>query len=197
MMRIGLACLLSVLVAACSGDDGVGNGSTDGGGSSSDAAPPDMFVPPMANCTPLDLASAPAITIVNQQVTPNPQGGAVQAATFKLKSVKLYAQGIPVNGTAKSRIELVTGTATTGAARVALILDATALGMPVQNNVTGAGLYTITSSTLSVADGCGGSNPLSALTFTASPAGLTIWTSYMVTDPVALTIPIELVYENE
>lgn len=193
MMRIGLACLLSAF-AACSGDGG--GSSTDGGGTT-DAGQPDMFVPPMANCTPLDLASAPAITIVNQQVTPNPQGGAVHAATFKLNSVKLYAQGIPVNGTAKSRIELVTGTATTGAARVALILDATALGMPVQNNVTGAGLYTITGTTLSVADGCGGTNPLSALTFTASPTGLTIWTSYMVTDPVALTIPIELVFENE
>jgi hypothetical protein len=190
-LPIVFACVLSVL-SAC-GDDG-GSGSIDGGGNH-DAAPQDSA--PTPNCTPLDLASAPAITIMNQQVTPNPQGGPVHSATFKLTMVKLYASGIPVTGTAKSRVELVTGDATSGAARVALIIDAMALGSPVQQNVTGAGLYTLAGTSLNVSDGCGGSNPLSGLSYTATPTGLTLWTTYMVTDPVALTIPIELTYTAE
>lgn len=190
-MRIALPWfLLSMLLAAC-GDDG-GTGTGDGG-----TGGVDMFVPPMANCTPLDLASASAIPLTNQQVTPNPQGGTITAGTFKLMSVKLYAQGISVTGTAKSRIEFVTGTATSGAARVALIIDAMALGMPVEQDVTGAGLYTIAGTALNLAEGCGGMNPLSGLTYTAAPAGLTVWTSYMVTDPIALTIPIELLFVSE
>lgn len=190
-LQIGLVCLASMLFAAC-GDDG-GTGNTNG----ADAAQPDAFVPPMPNCTPLDLASATAVTIVNQQVTPNAQGGAVQAGTFKLTSVKLYASGVPVMGTAKSRIEFVTGTATSGAARVALIIEATALGQPVQQNVTGGGLYTLAGTALNLTDGCGGMNPLSGLTYTAAPSSLTVWTTYMVTDPIALTIPIELVFATE
>lgn len=192
-MRIGLACLLSVLVAACSGDGGTG---TVDGGNSNDGGPVDSFVP-MANCTPLDLASAPTITIVNQQITPDPQGGDVPGGTFKLMSVKLDASGISVTGTAKARIEFVSGTATSGAARVALIIDATALGMPVEQDVTGAGLYTVTGTSLNLAEGCGGSNPLSGLTYTGAATGVTIWTSYMVTDPIALTIPIELEFVSE
>jgi hypothetical protein len=195
-MRIGLACLVSLLllIAACSDDEG-GTGTVDGG-NSNDASQVDSFVP-MANCTPLDLANAPAITIVNQDITPNPQGGNVPGGTFKLMSVKLDASGITVNGTAKARIEFVAGTATSGAARVALIIDATALGMPVEQDVTGAGLYTVTGTSLNLAEGCGGSNPLSGLTYTAAAAGVTIWTSYMVTDPIALTIPIELLFVSE
>jgi len=191
---IVLACFVSVLFAAC-GDDG-GSGTNDGG-NTNDAAQIDSFVPPMANCTPLDLTSAPAITIVNQQVTPDPQGGPVHSGTFKLTSVKLYASGVPVTGTAKARVEFVTGTATTGAARVALIIDAMAFGMPVQQDVTGAGLYTLAGTALNLADGCGGSNPLSALTYTGAPTSVTLWTTYMVTDPIALTIPIELVFAIE
>ncbi|MGE0402068.1 MAG: hypothetical protein AB7T06_35530 [Kofleriaceae bacterium] len=188
--RSGLACLLFILVAAC-GDDGGGSG-VDGGGSGQD-----MYVPPMANCTPLDLTSAAAIPITNQQVTPNAQGGTIVAGTYKLTSVKLYAQGISVSGTAKARVEFVTGDAASGAARVALIIDAMALGMPVEQDVNGAGLYTIAGSALNLAEGCGGMNPLSGLTYTAAASSMTIWTSYMVTDPIALTIPIELVFDTE
>lgn len=194
--RIALACLVSVPLAAC-GDDGGGNGGgTVDGGNKTDASQ-DAYVPPAPNCTPLDLASAAAIPIVNQQVTPNPQGGPLHSATFKLTSVKLYASGIPVNGSAKARVEFVTGNATSGAARVALIIDATALGQPVQQNVTAAGLYTLAGTNLNVADGCGGANPPPALTYTAAATSLTLWTTYMVTDPVAVTIPIELLFAAE
>lgn len=191
---IGLAFLASMLFAAC-GDDG-GGSNVDGGNNGDGGGQQDAFVP-MANCTPLDLTSAPTITIMNQMVTPNPQGGMLTAGTFKLSSVKLYASGISVSGTAKARVEFVTGTATSGAARVALIIDATALGMPVQQDVTGAGLYTLAGTALNLAEGCGGMNPLSALTYTSMAGGITIWTSYMVTDPIALTIPIELVFTAE
>jgi hypothetical protein len=189
-MRIALACLLSVFVAAC-GDDG-GSTTTDGGGSgSADAAPP------MANCTPLDLASAPTVTIMNGTVTPNAQGGTVTAGTYQLSSVKLSAGAIQVTGTAKARMEIVSGTATTGAARVALILDGMAFGNPIQQNVNGAGLYTLAGPSLNLAEGCGGSNPLAPLTYTAAGTMMTIWTSYMVTDPIALNVPIELVLAIE
>lgn len=151
----------------------------------------------MANCTPLDLASAPTVTIMNQMVTPNAQGGAVTAGSYELTSVKLYASGIPVTGTAQSRIEIVSGNATTGAARIALILNAMALGMPIEQNVTGAGLYTLAGPALNIAEGCGGSNSLSDLTYTAAPASLTIWTTYMVTDPIMVAVPIELVFAIE
>jgi hypothetical protein len=196
LRRLALACLVSVPLVACGGDDGSSGGTTDGG-NNGDASQPDAYVPPAPNCTPLDLANASAIQIVNQQVTPDPQGGALPSGTFKLTSVKLYASGIPVTGTAKSRIELVTGNATSGAARVALNLDAMALSQPVQQDVSAAGVYTITGTALDLAEGCGGSNPLSGLTYTATPTTLTLWTSYMVTDPVTLTVPIELVYQAE
>ncbi|MFN0248397.1 MAG: hypothetical protein ACKV2T_16010 [Kofleriaceae bacterium] len=180
-----------MLVAACGDSGGTG---TDGGGTG-DAGPADSAAP-VANCTPLDLASAPAITIMNQMVTPNAQGGTVTAGTYELTTVKLYANGIPVTGTAKARIEIVSGTGTTGAARVALILDATALGMPIQQNVTGAGLYTLAGPALNLVEGCGGTNPLSALTYTGATT-LTIWTNYMVTDPIMVNVPIELVFSLE
>ncbi len=188
-----LPCVVSMLLAAC-GDDGGSSATTDGG--TQDGAAADAAMP-TANCTALDLAAAPAITIMNGMVTPNPQGGTVAAGTFQLQSVKLYAQGIPVTGTAKSRIELVTGTATTGAARVALQLDGMALNMPLAQTVNAAGLYTASGTSLNVMEGCGGMNPLSALTYTATGTNLTIWTSYMVTNPIAITIPIELVYTKE
>lgn len=195
-MRIGIACLVSLFLAAC-GDDGGGVGTTDGGGNGDGGGQVDMYVPPAANCTPLDLASATAVPIMNQMVTPNPQGGTLQAGIFKLTTVKLYASGINVSGTAKSRVEFVTGMNNTGAARVALIIDATALGMPVQQNVTGAGLYTVTGTALNLTEGCGGMNPLSGLTYTATATNLMIWTSYMVTNPITLTIPIELTFVPE
>lgn len=182
-----------MLFPAC-GDDGGGTGTTDGGGGN-DAAPQDTA--PTPNCTPLDLASAQAVTIMNGQVTPNPQGGSVSSATYKLTSVKLDASGINVSGTAKSRVEFVSGGATSGAARVALIIDATALGMPVEQDVSGGGLYTLQGTNLNVMDGCGGTNPLPALTYTAAATSLTLWTNYMVTDPIQLTIPIELLYAAE
>ena len=188
---IALACFASMLFAAC-GDDGGGTGVDGGGG---DAAGQDAA--PVANCTPLDLTSATAITIVNQMVTPNAQGGTLSAGIFKLTMVKLYAQGITVNGTAKARVEFVTGSATTGAARVALNIDATAFGQPVQNDTTGAGLYTVSGSSINLAEGCGGMNPLSGLTYTAAGTTITLWTTYMVTDPIALNIPIELVFTAE
>jgi hypothetical protein len=72
-----------------------------------------------------------------------------------------------------------------------------ALSQPVQQDVSAAGVYTITGTALDLAEGCGGSNPLSGLTYTATPTTLTLWTSYMVTDPVTLTVPIELVYQAE
>jgi hypothetical protein len=183
-----------LLVAACGGG---GSSSSIDGGDNSDASQPDSNAPPMANCTPLDLAAAAAITITNQQVTPNPQGGALTTGIFKLTNIKLYASGITVTGTAKSRVEFVTGSATSGAARVAVIIDAMAFGQPVQQNSTGAGLYTTTSTALNLTDGCGGTNPLAGLTYTATPTGLTLWTTYMVTNPVALTIPIELLFAPE
>jgi hypothetical protein len=181
-----------MLFAAC--DDGGGTG-TDGGAGGDAAGQQDAA--PVANCTPLDLTSAMEITIVNGMVTPNAQGGALTAGTFKLTNVKLYAQGVTVNGTAKARVEFVTGGATTGAARVALSIDATAFGQPVQNDTTGAGLYTISGSSINLAEGCGGMNPLSGLTYTAAGTTITLWTTYMVTDPIALDIPIELVFAAE
>lgn len=185
-----LALLASLLLSACGG--GSSNGSPDGGNTT-----PDTPAAPMPNCTPLDLASSAAVTITNAQVTPNPQGGALASNTFKLTSLKLSANGFTVNGTAKSRVELVAGNATTGAARVALIIDATALGQPVQQNSAGAGLYTAAGTSLNLTDGCGGSNPLSGLTYTAAGTSLTLWTNYMVTDPVTLTIPVELLFAAE
>lgn len=195
-LRLSLVapCLLLSL-SACGEDGGSGPGD---GGNGADARQPDAYVPPVANCNALDLAAAPVVTIVsNQQITPAPTGGAVTAGIYELTGVRLYASGIPVTGTAQARVEIVTGNATTGAARVAVSLDAMALGNPVQENITGAGLYTIAGTALTVADGCGGSEPLPVLSYSASGTGLTMWTEYMITDPVALTIPIELVLAAE
>lgn len=150
-----------------------------------------------ANCNALDLAAAPEVPIVVQQITPNPQGGTVVAGTYELSSIKLYANGLPVTGTAQGRVEIVLGTATAGAARVAMAIDGMALGQAVMENLTGAGLYTITGSDLTVADGCGGSEPLPVLSYTATGTSLTLWTEYMITDPIALTIPLELVLDAE
>jgi len=192
-----LACLASFVLAACGADDGnEGSGNTsDAGGSG--AGPLDTLSSPQANCDALDLAAAPAVPITNAQVTPHPQGGTLVAGIFELASVKLYAQGIPVTGTAQARVEIQPGSASSGAARVALALDGSALGQSITQDVTGAGLYTISGSAMTVAEGCGGSNPLPALTYTASGTSLTLWTEYMITDPVAITIPIELVLAAE
>ncbi|CAN5768583.1 hypothetical protein BH11MYX2_BH11MYX2_14560 [soil metagenome] len=197
-LQVGLACLASVLFAACSGgDDGGSNGGPDGGGSGSST--PDAFVPPQANCAPLDLGAAPAIPIMNGTVTPNPQAGTLHSGTFKLTSAKLDALGIQVTGTVKSRVELVTGTATTGAARVAVSIDGTALNMSIMQDVAGAGLYTITTTDLNIVDGCGGSNTLPTLTYTAASSALTLWTTYqvMTTNFGTIPVPIELVFTPE
>jgi hypothetical protein len=59
-LSTGLAGLVSVLLfAACGG--GSGSNGVDGG-NTGDAVQPDSNTPPMANCTPLDLASAAAIS---------------------------------------------------------------------------------------------------------------------------------------
>lgn len=186
------SCLVLLSVAAC-GDDG-GSGPTDANNNGGDAAV-DAYEPPVANCNPLDLGSAPEVPIVsNQPITPNPQGGTVVAGTYELTSVKLYALGgaIAVTGTAQARVEIVVGNATTGAARIAVAIDAMAAGQAIQDEITGAGLYTLSSTALTVADGCGGSEPLPVLSYTATGSALTMWTEYMVTQPIPTTIPIEL-----
>ncbi len=191
--RFVLACLASLVIAAC-GDDG-GSSTTDGGNNGSDSGGPDA--PPMPNCNALDLSAATAVQITNAMVTANGQGGALTAGTYKLSSVKLFIQGVTVTGTAKARVEFVTGSATTGAARVALNIDGMAFGMPIQQDVSGAGLYTLSGSSLNLTEGCGGTNPLDALTYTATSSGVTIWTTYMVTSPLPITVPIELLFVPE
>ncbi|HEY4058698.1 MAG TPA: hypothetical protein VGM39_18925, partial [Kofleriaceae bacterium] len=107
-LQVVLACLATVSFAACGGGGGGGGDSgddgVDGGGSNH---PIDAYVPPQANCAPLDLGNAAAIPIMSGTVTPNPQGGTVASATFKLTSIKLDAGGLPVTGTAKARVEIV------------------------------------------------------------------------------------------
>ncbi|HEY4177903.1 MAG TPA: hypothetical protein VGM90_13745 [Kofleriaceae bacterium] len=196
-LQVGLAGLATILFAACGGGGGGGGDGVDGGGSGSNL-PADSFVPPEANCAPLDLGSAAAIPIMNGTITPNPQGGMLHSATFKLTSVKLDVQGITVTGTTKSRVELVVGNATTGAARVAISIDGMALGMALMQDVTGAGLYTVATSNLTVADGCGGTNALPVLSYTAIPTGLTIWTTYQAETQIGtIPVPIELVFATE
>lgn len=215
-MRL-LSCFSLVLLVAfgaCGGDEGgAADDSTDtaddttddtvddtADDTADDTTPPDAAPDTAtleANCDALDLAAAPEIPLVVQQITPNPQGGTVVAGTYELSSIKLYANGLPVTGTAQGRVEIVISTATAGAARVAMAIDGMALGQAVMENLAGAGLYTITASDLTVADGCGGSEPLPVLSYTATGTTLTLWTEYMITDPIALTIPLELVLDLE
>lgn len=192
------SCLVLPLFAAC-GDDGGGSDTPDASNNGGVDAPNTTVDAPVVqpdsptvsvNCDPLDLANAPEVTIVsNQMITPNPQAGTVVAGTYELTSAKLYAFGLQVTGTAQARVEIVPGDATAGAARLAVVLDGMALGQPFDQELTGAGQYTIAGNNLTVADGCGGSEPLPVLQYTATSTALTLWTTY---NYMNLNIPIEL-----
>ncbi|MDX2089038.1 MAG: hypothetical protein SFX73_14370 [Kofleriaceae bacterium] len=192
-LRFSYVTSLVLAFAACGGDDGGSDNPVDGGNNPVDALPIDAYVPPTANCDPLDLANAPVVTVVsNQPITPNPQGGTVRPGIYELTSAKLYALGIAVTGTAQARVEIVVGNATSGAARVAVKIDGEAIGNQIMQELTGAGLYSITGTDLTVADGCGASEELPVLEYTATDTTMTLWTEYMITDPLTLNIPLEL-----
>jgi hypothetical protein len=190
--------LLLALFAACGGDEGGQSGDDGGGddGGGDDGPPQDSYVPPQANCTPLDLAAAPMIPIQNTDIVPNGQAGTVVASIYTLSSIKLDVP-VTVEGTAQARVEIDVGNATSGAARIAVTIDATALGEDIDESITGAGLYTLAGPMLTVADGCGSGDMLPVLDYTATGNTLTMWTEYMITDPIPLNIPIELGFTME
>jgi hypothetical protein len=195
------SCLLVLSVAACSDDGGGSDNQVDApvavdannGGVDAPPPQPDAFVPPTANCDPLDLANAPEVTIMIGQITPNPQAGTLVAGTYELTAAKLNSP-LPVTGTAQARLEIVVDSATVGTARLAVVLEGSALGSPFQQDLTGAGAYTIAGSNLTLTDGCGGSDPLPVLQFTATATTLKLWTEYSV---MGFNIPIELSFALE
>ncbi|HVZ23893.1 MAG TPA: hypothetical protein VG871_22625 [Vicinamibacterales bacterium] len=190
------------MVTACGSNNNSGTDAGGGGGGGSDAGGSAQV-----NCDPLDLAGAPEVPLtfgsdVGSAAEAAAQGGTLAAGTYVADVVELdQSYSALVSGSAAGRIELTPSNATAGAARVALSINATALGMALDDNLTGAGTYTVGTDngiTISNADcgsgsGSGSDQMLPELFYTSAADGVTLWGTYDANvGGTAIAVPIKI-----